>query len=93
MRSYSYDTPSVLDRRDSRFKSIQGACEVVFHELHKEGIGTSVRQVAVITMEEEDQQLLKTIVLFCLLYIIHCITILFIKKTSGGIYISHCQLL
>ena len=42
MRSYSCDTPNVLDRRDTRFKSIQGACEVVFRELCKEGIRTSV---------------------------------------------------
>ena len=55
MRSCSCDTPNVLDRRDTRFKSIQGACEVVFRELRKEGIGTSVRHAAVITMEEEDQ--------------------------------------
>ena len=30
MRYYSCDTPNVLYRRDSRFKPIQGACEVVF---------------------------------------------------------------
>ena len=41
MRSCSCDTPNVLDRRDTRFKSIQGDCEVVFGELRKEGIGTS----------------------------------------------------
>ena len=64
MRYYSCDTPNVLYRRDSRFKPIQGACEVVFRELCK-AIGTSVRHVGVIKMEEEDQLLLKTIVLFC----------------------------
>ena len=58
LRSYSCDTSNVLDRRDTRFKSIQGACEVVFRELRKEGIGTSVRHA---TVEEEDQLLL-----FCL---------------------------
>ena len=41
MRSCSCETTNVLDRRDTRFKSIQGDCEVVFRELHKEGIGTS----------------------------------------------------
>ena len=41
MRSCSCDTPNVLDRRDTRFKSIQGDCEVVVGELRKEGIGTS----------------------------------------------------
>ena len=30
MKYYSCDTPNVLYRRDSRFKPIQGACEVVF---------------------------------------------------------------
>ena len=63
MRYYSCDTPNVLYRRDSRFKPIRGACKVVFRELCK-AIGTSVRHVGVIKMEEEDQLLLKTIVLF-----------------------------
>ena len=27
--------------KDTRFKSIQGACEVVFRELHKDGVGTN----------------------------------------------------
>ena len=65
MRSYSCDNPNALDRRDNQFKSIQGVCEVVFRELCKEGIGTSVQNAAVIMNEEEDQLLLKTIVLFC----------------------------
>ena len=55
MRYCSRDTPNVLDRRDTWFKFIEGACEVAFCELHKEGIGTSVRHAAVITMEEENQ--------------------------------------
>ena len=36
--------------KDTRFKSIQGACEVVFRELHKDGVGTNHSQRATGTM-------------------------------------------
>ena len=55
MRSTSREAPNIQDRKDPRFRSIQGACEVVFRDLHKSGIGTSVRHAAVITVEEEDR--------------------------------------
>ena len=53
MRSVGNDTPNILDRRDTRFKSIQGACAVIFRELHRDRIGTSVCHTPVNSIDEE----------------------------------------
>lgn len=44
MRGLGSHCPNILDKKDQRFKSIQGACEVVFRELYKDGVGTSMHQ-------------------------------------------------
>ena len=55
MRSVSDDAPNILDKKDTRFKSIKNACDVVYRGLHKEGVGASVQHAPIITTEEEQK--------------------------------------
>ena len=51
MRSINTDCPNILDR--SRFKAIDGACDIIFRGLRKEGIGAKVKHTPIITVDEE----------------------------------------
>lgn len=53
MRSISDNPPNILDQKDTRLKLINNACEVIFWELQKEGVGTSVKHTPTITHDEE----------------------------------------
>ena len=55
MRSINDHCPNILDKSDSRFRTIQKICEVVFRSLHKDGVGVEVQHTSIITIEEEDQ--------------------------------------
>ena len=50
-----YCAPKFLDRKNSQFRPIHRACDYVYHTLHSQGVGTSVRSTPVITDDEEAQ--------------------------------------
>ena len=54
MLDVNYSAPKFLDRSNSDFHPIHGACDSVYHRLHLSGVGTTVRHTTVI-MEEEDK--------------------------------------
>ena len=55
MRSVCDTAPNILDKNDTRFKSIQRSSETVFRSLRKEGIGAQVKHAPIILTEEEMQ--------------------------------------
>lgn len=52
-RSKSKDFPNFMDKKDSRFSELSGVCESVSKQLRKDGVGASVKHVAIVTPEEE----------------------------------------
>ena len=53
-RSKSKLCPNLKDKSDCRFSELSGVCESVSRQLHKDGVGASVKHAAIITPEEED---------------------------------------
>ena len=53
MHQTSREAPNILNKKDSRFKSIAGTSEVIYRKLHKDGIRASVKHTSIITIEEE----------------------------------------
>ena len=52
MRDCNPGCPNFLDKKDSRFRQLQGTLDAYFHNLHSEGIG---RHAETISTEEENQ--------------------------------------
>lgn len=55
MFGMNYSAPKFLDRSNSDFHPIHGACDSVYHWLHSSGVGTTVCHTSVITEKEEDK--------------------------------------
>jgi len=43
VKNVQCDLPDFLDRKDVRFRRLHGKCDVIFHSLHENGIGTVVQ--------------------------------------------------
>ena len=54
MREKNPECPNFLDKKDVRFKRIQGTLDAYFHKLHSEGIGRRVKHAETISTEEEN---------------------------------------
>ena len=44
-----------LNKKDPRFKQLQGTLDVLFHQLHSEGLGTKINSADVFTQEDEQK--------------------------------------
>ena len=53
-RSKSKLCPNLKDKSDCHFSELSRVCESVSRQLHKDGVGASVKHTAIITPEEED---------------------------------------
>ena len=53
-RSKTVDCPNFMDRKDRRFDSLNGAIASVFRKLREDGVGATVKHVAVIRPDEEE---------------------------------------
>ena len=47
--------PNFLDKKDTRFKPLQGAMDAHFHRLHSTGVGREVKHARVLTKEDEEK--------------------------------------
>ena len=55
MLELNYLAPKFLDRSNTVFRPIHGACDAVYHKLHSSGIGATIHHTATITEVEEDK--------------------------------------
>ena len=55
MRNVNPECPNFLDKKDPRFKHLHNTLDVLFHNLHSEGIGRQTKQAEIITSEEEEK--------------------------------------
>ena len=55
MRDCNPGCPNFLDKKDSRFRQLQGTLDAYFHNLHCEGIGRQVKHAETISTEEDNQ--------------------------------------
>ena len=53
-REVQSNPPNFLDRNDTHFKELHGACDATFRNLHQQGIGMSKKSAEIITQEAED---------------------------------------
>ena len=53
-REVQSNPPNFLDRTDTHFKELHGACDATFRTLHQQGIGTTKKSADIITQETED---------------------------------------
>ena len=58
MRRYNKQAFDIFAKKDTRFWQFHGTMETVFQQLHKDGIGAEIKHAAVISEEEELQELL-----------------------------------
>ena len=54
-RLKSKDCPNFLDKSDSRFSELRGACDTVARNLREKGIGAQVKHAAIFTADDEDK--------------------------------------
>ena len=55
MRDINPECPNFLDKKDSRFKPLQGAMDAHFHLLHSSGIGREIKYARVLTKDDEEK--------------------------------------
>ena len=55
MRDINQECPNFLDKKDSRFKALQGAMDAHFHQLHSSGIGREIKHARVLTKDDEEK--------------------------------------
>ena len=55
MRDVNPECPNFLDKKDSRFKPLQGAMDAHFHHLHSTGVGREIKRARVLTKDEEEK--------------------------------------
>ena len=55
MRSINPGCVNFLDKKDVRFKSLHGAMDARFHQLHSTGIGRDVKHARVLTTDDEER--------------------------------------
>ena len=55
MRDHTPGCPNFLDKKDSRFRALQGTLDSLFHQLLSEGIGVQTKRTEVITKEDEEK--------------------------------------
>ena len=55
MRVINPGSPNFLDKKDCRFKDLQGTMDAHFHHLHSTGIGREIKHARVLTKDDEDK--------------------------------------
>ena len=55
MRDINPGCPNFLDKKDCRFKDLQGTMDAHFHHLHSTGIGREIKHARVLTKDDEDK--------------------------------------
>jgi len=55
MRGINSGCPNFLDKKECRFKDLQGTLDAHFHHLHSTGIGREIKHARVLTKDDEDK--------------------------------------
>ena len=54
MRENVPGCPNFLYKKDSRFRSLQGTLDALFHQLHSDGISVQTKHTEILTKEDEE---------------------------------------
>ena len=55
MRENVPGCPNFLDKKDSRFRPLQGTLDALFHQLHSDGVGVQTKHTEILTKEDEEK--------------------------------------